>query len=365
MKKKRIKLNPSILSDDFKAKIVACFKVFAKFRFPETCDYNNYLPDFSKPIQVETNPFRVWRDYRKALKRLKKLGMRELAETYNNLCDEYSKEIMIKVIAYACFREMRFRFPVFYSPYLQMGKLVDSGIVGEDEISCAGGLFKLRKHNVAKFGYDVTLWGNTTGVIIDFVEEQYKYRDIVEAMPGDVVIDAGACYGDTALYFSEKTKGADVYSFEFLPENLEIFQKNLELNPQYQKNIHLVESPIGDVSGDKLYAVPSGPGTSVSSIRQPNAIELETVSIDDFVERNHIQKVDFIKMDIEGSEEAALRGAAKTIRKFKPKLAICAYHKPNDLCVLPKLIKELVPEYKLYLDHFTVNFTETVLFAKV
>ena len=70
-------------------------------------------------------------------------------------------------------------------------------------------------------------------------------------------------------------------------------------------------------------------------------------------------------MDIEGSEEAALKGAIKTIKKHKPKLAICAYHKPDDLCVLPQLIKSMVPEYKLYLDHYTINFTETVLYAKV
>lgn len=363
MKKKRIKLNRSILSNAFEVKIAACFKVFAKFRYPETT--NDYVPDFSKPVLVETNPFRAWSDYRKAMKRLKRLDTKALEETYNNLCDEYSREIMIKTIAYVCFNEMRCRFPLFYSPYLQMGKLVDSGIVGEEAILRAGGLLKLQKYNIAKLGYDITLWHDTMGIIIDFVEEQYKYRDIVEAMPGDVVIDAGACYGDTALYFSEKTKGADVYSFEFLPENLEVFNQNLALNPQYAKNVHLVKSPIGDVSGAKLYGIPHGPGTYISNVKQENAIELEIVSIDDFVERNHIEKVDFIKMDIEGSEAAALRGAIRTIRKHKPKLAICAYHKPDDLCVLPKIIKEAVPEYRLYLDHYTINPTETVLFAKV
>ena len=362
--KKLFKFNPrSVKTDEFYAKIKAYIKVCAAFHYPET--KGDYEPDFSKPIFLEKNLLRVWKDYHRALRQLRRLDIKVLSENYRNLSDEYSKEMMLKVLAYNCFADPRLRFPVFYSPHLQMGDIINGFAVDDSEMRLCDDLVKLRKLDISKLGYNLTLWHSIIGTAIDFVQEQYKYRNLVEAEPGDVVIDAGACYGDTALYFSEKTKGADIYSFEFLPENLAVFNKNVELNPRYKSNIHLVESPIGDVSGDKLYAVPSGPGTSVSSIRQPNAIELETVSIDDFVERNHIQKVDFIKMDIEGSEEAALRGAAKTIRKFKPKLAICAYHKLDDLCVLPKLIKELVPEYRMYLDHFTINFTETVLFAKV
>lgn len=362
--KKKLKLNPrSVVTVEFWSKICALLKICAKFHYPET--KTDYTPDFTKPILLEKNPMRAWCDYRCALERLQQLDIDKLAETYNALADEYSKEIMLKSLAYNCFDEPRLRFPVFYSPYLQMAALVDSCITDEEEICLWDGALKLKKHTLSKLGYDITLWQNTIGTIIDFVEEQYRYRDMVMAVPGDVVIDAGACYGDTALYFSEKTKGMDVYSFEFLPENVEIFKKNIELNPQYARNIHLVQSPVGDVSGDKLYAVPNGPGTSITNVKQDNAIELEIVSIDDFVERNHIEKVDFIKMDIEGSEAAALRGASKTIRKYRPKLAICVYHKPDDLCVIPQLIKSMVPEYKLYLDHFTMNSTETVLFAGV
>lgn len=58
----------------------------------------------------------------------------------------------------------------------------------------------------------------------------------------------------------------------------------------------------------------------------------------------------FIKMDIEGSELEALKGAEKLIRERKPSLAICVYQKENDVIEIPFYLKSLVPEYKLYLS---------------
>ncbi len=57
----------------------------------------------------------------------------------------------------------------------------------------------------------------------------------------------------------------------------------------------------------------------------------------------------YIKLDIEGSEMRALKGAEKLIRERKPNLAICLYHKPNDIVEIPLYLKSLVPEYKIYL----------------
>jgi len=60
----------------------------------------------------------------------------------------------------------------------------------------------------------------------------------------------------------------------------------------------------------------------------------------------------------------ALIGASETIQKFKPKLAICAYHKGDDLITLPQFIRSLDPNYKLYLRHCTPTWAETVLYAE-
>jgi hypothetical protein len=88
-----------------------------------------------------------------------------------------------------------------------------------------------------------------------------------------------------------------------------------------------------------------------------------TVSVDDFVRTNGLERIDFIKMDIEGAEQLALEGSAHSIARHRPKLAICAYHEPDDLWRIPLLITRLNPDYRLYLDHYTNHVEETVVYA--
>ena len=68
-------------------------------------------------------------------------------------------------------------------------------------------------------------------------------------------------------------------------------------------------------------------------------------------------------MDVEGAELESLKGAQKVIQRDKPKLAICIYHKPEDMVEIPLYIKELIPEYKLYIRHHSNYIFETVLYA--
>ena len=69
-------------------------------------------------------------------------------------------------------------------------------------------------------------------------------------------------------------------------------------------------------------------------------------------------------MDIEGAESLALNGAIKTIKKYRPKLAIAIYHSMNDFVSIPLWLKELDLDYKFYLGHYTLHAEETILFAK-
>ncbi|MGC9049063.1 MAG: FkbM family methyltransferase [Patescibacteria group bacterium] len=63
--------------------------------------------------------------------------------------------------------------------------------------------------------------------------------------------------------------------------------------------------------------------------------------------KNDVKQIDFIKVDIEGMERNLLAGAEKTIKKFKPKIAIRTYHRPDDPEVLERMIKSFVPEYNI------------------
>ena len=94
-----------------------------------------------------------------------------------------------------------------------------------------------------------------------------------------------------------------------------------------------------------------------------DAASVSTLKIDDVVGTAEFPKVDFIKMDIEGAEQQALRGAVGCIRRFKPKLAITVYHSLQDFWEIPQWIDNLGLGYSFNLRHFTIHAEETVLFA--
>lgn len=78
----------------------------------------------------------------------------------------------------------------------------------------------------------------------------------------------------------------------------------------------------------------------------------EFVDIDSFSVEKKLPRVDCIKMDIEGAELKALQGAASVISRFKPKMAISAYHKPEDSWTLARYIRSLRPDYEFYWRHY-------------
>jgi predicted transposase YdaD len=90
--------------------------------------------------------------------------------------------------------------------------------------------------------------------------------------------------------------------------------------------------------------------------------EIETTTIDKIC----IDKpVTIIKMDIEGAETEALKGAEETIKQYQPQLVISVYHKKQDLYEIPLLIHSICPEYQFYLRQFSEHLSETVLVAVV
>ncbi|WP_312240736.1 FkbM family methyltransferase [Pantoea sp.] len=104
-----------------------------------------------------------------------------------------------------------------------------------------------------------------------------------------------------------------------------------------------------------LYFTLSG---SMSKICEQGEIAVEVISLDDYLSG----PVSFIKMDIEGHELQALAGAEKTIKKYKPLLAICCYHRPDDFRTIPDLVLSFYSGYKLYMRHYTEGLLETVYY---
>ena len=102
-------------------------------------------------------------------------------------------------------------------------------------------------------------------------------------------------------------------------------------------------------------------GGGASKVSEMGEVKIEVTSIDNVLAG---EKATYIKMDVEGSEKAALIGAKETIVKYKPKLAICVYHHDLDIIELPLMLLEWNKDYKFYLRHYCSNLCETVLYAE-
>ncbi|WP_346679871.1 FkbM family methyltransferase [uncultured Brachyspira sp.] len=189
--------------------------------------------------------------------------------------------------------------------------------------------------------------------------KQYNIKNIFEVKNDAVVFDIGAFKGDTAYFFSKKCSNkARIYAFEPDENNYKVLLKIKEkykLNNVITKNI-LLSNAEKEID-------------FISMIENTPTIKKNAITIDKFVEENNIEKIDYIKMDVEGAEKNILEGSIKTIKKFKPFLAIAIYHGGKlfmeDFYNIPIFIKNVINEdYEYYIRTFSPWGGETILFCK-
>ena len=191
-----------------------------------------------------------------------------------------------------------------------------------------------------------------------FIIEQYRLPGLVQPSFGDTVLDIGACYGDTSLWFLKYIgdKGK-IYAFEPINDNFKKLLENIKIN---QAN-NIIPFKMA-IDGRETQASFLNKGGGSLLVDKGN-IDVKTTTIDKFIKDNEVSHVDFIKMDIEGAELGALRGSMNTIKQFKPKLAICIYHKIDDFILIPAMIKHLNKNYKFYLRHNSMGLDDTILYV--
>ena len=202
---------------------------------------------------------------------------------------------------------------------------------------------------------------------IDLLNGYRQYfirRGEVNFLPskGQVVFDCGACIGDIALIFASLVgKSGEVHLFDPVPLHNRYCHFNAALNPTLSHTLHINNLAVSNISREFLGETQDATTISPGGCAVDN---FKTISLDDYVSKNNIQHVDYIKMDIEKSEVPALRGASAVLRKFKPRLAISSYHKPDDLWRIPALILKLNPKYKIYFGHHSPIEWESVYYAE-
>lgn len=186
----------------------------------------------------------------------------------------------------------------------------------------------------------------------------WQYFDVFKPLKNEVFIDAGCWDGETInefMKFSQQNY-EKVIAFEPLEEMCTKIQNRIR-NEKW-KNIELINAATWNCK-DKLSFAEN---TTGSRIDKNGKRTVRTIDIDSIVKKD---RVTYIKMDVEGAELKALEGAAKTILKNQPRLAISLYHNTWDVIDIPYYILTLVPNYKFYIRHYTSEHWETVLYAYV
>ena len=286
-----------------------------------------------------------------------------LERLYSRL-DVASRELLANVVAYRIMGESRIRLPLSCAAHHQEFDHVAALAESDYCLPTKVGGFQLMKHDLTSLGWNVHRFMPAGGPLTTYVLEQYAQpQHGIRVKDGDYVIDCGGCWGDTALYFAHLAGPTGrIFSFEFMQENLEVFHKNLDLNPSLKSRIEIIECPVWSRSGVEMSFSSSGPATQVKEAGSAKHSHV-SLSIDDVVSQYSMPRVDFIKMDIEGAEFDALQGARQTIIQNRPDLALCVYHSAADFTRLADFVNELNLGYRFHLGHFTMHGEETVLFA--
>ena len=293
-----------------------------------------------------------------------------LERTYELLEDAQSRDLLVKLFAYRMLGHERVRLPLPTADYHARIEALED--LAEDLPGLVAKVpakeIPLQYLDLSGVGIPIRLQSTPLAIYNIFYAEQYAHRvpgRRIAVQEGDTVLDLGGCWGDTAMSFSELVgSSGQVISFEFLPQNLEIFERNLELNPALGERVRILRRAAWSRTGKRMYFTDHGPATRV--IPSPSGAflqEVETLSIDDLV-REESLGVDFLKMDIEGAELEALRGAEWTLRQQRPDLAISLYHRLQDFAEIPGYLASLDLGYHFYLGNATIFESETVLYAQ-
>ena len=191
----------------------------------------------------------------------------------------------------------------------------------------------------------------------DFNEGPYEYENVC-LNEGDVVFDCGANMGMFSAVASRY--GCEVFAFEAIPDIIDNYlsktasmNKNIRIlnfavwDKEETLDFSLTPSNIGASSADRVFQETAPYLHQTHLLQNRKWFSVSAITLDAFVEKMGIERIDFIKADIEGAERNMLRGATRILKEFAPKLSICTYHLPDDPQVLREIILEANPKYKI------------------
>lgn len=182
--------------------------------------------------------------------------------------------------------------------------------------------------------------GKIEYLLNSFCKKEKVYSDILKLNDSENILDLGAYDGDTIREFTSATNGKYAHITAFEPDAKSY--KKLLKNTENMQNLTTYNMGVWNKKDTLIFSQNAGRNSKLSA----EGISVEVTDIDSL----NLAPT-FIKMDIEGSEMKALEGMENTIKKYSPKLYICAYHRNEDLFALPLKVLELNENYKIYFRH--------------
>lgn len=226
------------------------------------------------------------------------------------------------------------------------------------------GSFELFREFILTYSQPVLQYGS--GHYEGTPEDYYYFNNDVFSMgPDEVYVDVGAYDGDTVRTFVDACRNAGrryrrIYAFEPDPSCYDALRANTAADRD------IVYEPLGLWSASKTLRFRTSDGSihdQAGGIDADGNVEIRVVSLDDYLQG---APVTLIKMDPGGNViPDAVRGAAETIRRWRPKLALGAYHAVTSLFEIPLLVHRICPDYRLFLRHNTYHLCDTDLLARL
>jgi FkbM family methyltransferase len=296
---------------------------------------------------------------------------------WERLGDEESRGLLLRLLAYRALGPAHVRLQLDPGEYRRSVIGMTAQLVRQAGVAGMPGMPYEWAHHVFDFaaiGIPLRLAGPPLPLASTLVFSQYAYRDPAAApaarpRPGEVALDVGGCWGETALWMAHEVGAAGhVHCFEPSPQNLGLLAQNLERNAALVPRITVHTAPLAAEPGQAVWMddVTAAGATTHSGADAPggrSTVPAVTDTVDALVARGAIARVDFLKLDVEGAELEVLRGTAETLRRYRPRLALAAYHRADDLAVLPAFIASLGLEYSWFLQCSTMTDVDSILFG--
>jgi FkbM family methyltransferase len=200
--------------------------------------------------------------------------------------------------------------------------------------------------------------GLLSHLVNEELNEAVYNRPPVAVQAGDVVLDGGAHVG-TFSKFALAHGARRVIAFEPDPVNADCLQRNLDSELR-SGAVVVVRKALWNHSG--ALALSRGENSAQSkasdSVEAPTGESIPAITIDEAVRVLRLDRVDFIKLDIEGAERKAIEGAAETLRRFRPRMVLCTYHRPDDPVKITEAVLRVQPFYWVFASSKQAYFYE-------